>query len=797
MHRTLLIFLSLFVALAAANFWLRAPTFDHRVWNVDEAIHSAVARELLAGGVLYRDTIDQRTPLTYYVVAGLYRLVGANNIYALHVFTSFLISLTAALLWLAGRAWRQANTGAFAAVLYSLLATGLLFKGDAFAFNTEWFVAFFTTLAAWLLGQAIAVDRLRWFVLAGSALALAFLSKQPALLDLAAPMVLGLFMAWRQKWSLRALLVRFTALATGWIGVVGVVALYFAAQGAMGSAIYYAWTYNIQVYGPEITTADRLSSALKLWNLFFTQAPVLLPWLIMAAGWTSYRIVQRTTTQEEENENPWFAFLLGWCATSISGAASGGRGFDHYFIQTMPAVCLLAGVALAMAIKYAWTPARNWAVRGLVGVGLATTIGLLGATALNQRKQTLPMDTCVRAAKFVQSLTKADERIFVWGYHPDFYLFAERQPVSRFVYASFLSGLVPWTNVAPERDTSYAVVPGAMESLLGELEAHRPVFFVDCSAGPNRYWDKYPLQKFPQLKAFVDRHYVLAEPEQFRGQGYDLYLLRDEFRRSSSAVSATTPASLAQPEWSGPSNASKEPILISFYGTSETGQLTGLELLIDDKSTAKVTFQPTTALKLRTAISFYALGPGTHTVRVRASAGDGSVKESLPRNVEVSTNTLPADQLTRFSLPLVTTTITPLFIQAPFGVDASIEHGITSYFAHAPSTLAFPLPPSARRLSGGFGFTPGAYAPENKSPTDGAEFRIELVDSSGNRRVLYQRLLQPFTVAADRGIQTFNIALPADLSTDQRLLFVIGTGPNDNASSDWTLWRDLSLESSR
>jgi hypothetical protein len=50
--------------LVGVALWLRWPTLGFSLWNVDEAIHAAAARTILDGGGLYRDAVDQRTPLT-------------------------------------------------------------------------------------------------------------------------------------------------------------------------------------------------------------------------------------------------------------------------------------------------------------------------------------------------------------------------------------------------------------------------------------------------------------------------------------------------------------------------------------------------------------------------------------------------------------------------------------------------------------------------------------------------------------------------------------------------------------
>ena len=91
------------LALVAGTLWLRAPTFGFKTWNVDEAIHAAVARTLLDGGVLYRDAVDQRTPLTYCVMTAIFAVAGENNFYAMHTGVALVIAATAWLLLLVAR----------------------------------------------------------------------------------------------------------------------------------------------------------------------------------------------------------------------------------------------------------------------------------------------------------------------------------------------------------------------------------------------------------------------------------------------------------------------------------------------------------------------------------------------------------------------------------------------------------------------------------------------------------------------------------------------------------------------
>lgn len=520
--------------LVAGVFWLRWPTLGFKVWNVDEAIHAAVARTLLEGGVLYRDAVDQRTPLTYYAVAALFRLTGENNVWAMHVLAAALIAATALGLFALGRAWRGAATGLWAALLYAVGSSALFYPGDAYALNTEWFVAGFTTWAAWSAWRGA-------FATTGLLLGLAFLSKQPALLDLGAPLAMLGYLALtdRTPWA------RVAALLAGFLAPVLVVIVYFAARGALADFHFYAWQYNLQYYGPEVGGAERLGSALKPFQLLWSHYPLALAAGAGAAGYGFFRVLQRQPDPAERADNPKLLYLLAWSATSLAGAAAGGRGYDHYFIQFLPAGCLLSALGLHGLDQWAAAHrvSRWWRPVALVfGVLVLVQLGR-GVWAFRSAPP-LPVDPSVRVSAYIREHSAPGDRIFVWGYHPDIYLLADRRPATRFVYASFLSGLIPWTNTAPDRDTGYAIVPGARDTLLRELAAARPAFIVDCSAGPNRSWQKYPLETFPALRDFIGAHYRVVESGQFVPQGFRLFQLRraDESAEAPPAMPELPPA---------------------------------------------------------------------------------------------------------------------------------------------------------------------------------------------------------------------------------------------------------------
>jgi 4-amino-4-deoxy-L-arabinose transferase-like glycosyltransferase len=683
-------------ALFGCVLWLRWPSFGFSLWNVDEAIHAAVGRILLDGGVLYRDAVDLRAPLSYYAEAAVFAVAGENNLWAMRFFVALLIAGTTWSLFLAGRRLGGFAAGACAAALYAVLSSCLFYPVDAYASNTEWFVAFFSAAAAaWFLtGDARPAPR-RLFI-TGSLLGSAFLSKQPALLELAAPAATLLWLAAHRAVTAREFWTGALALIAGWLVPVLLAGLYFAWHGALHDLVFYSWTYNLSYYGPEVTTGDRAAALLVSFRLLLAggQGMMLALW-ITGGGALLYRLVQRQPTAEEKAANPVSIYLFAWSLASLAGAASGGREFEHYVIQFLPAFALGAGVAVARTGRIALAPAGRWPTRLGAALVVAGAAWLLAAAIPGKRHRTIPSDPSQRVADYIKEHSAPTDGIFVWGFHPDIYLEADRRAGSRFVNCSFLTGLIPWTNVAAERDTTYAMVPGGLDTLVRDLAASRPLFIVDCSAGSNRHWQKYPPEKFPVLRDFIRQRYRQVENQVFVPQGFRLYQIR--------------PAGEAPPE-------------------------------------------------------------------------------------ELESPLLPAEVTATLKLDTLASPLTPIRASALHGASQSIVDGRSEIFAHAPSSLIYRIRPGATALRGGYGIKAGAYAADNRSPTDGVEFTIRWRPAGGTEQLLARRMLRPATDSGDRGLHSFRVALPAHAGGELEL--VTDPGPAGLASSDWSYWADLLLENS-
>jgi hypothetical protein len=124
---------------------------------------------------------------------------------------------------------------------------------------------------------------------------------------------------------------------------------------------------------------------------------------------------------------------------------------------------------------------------------------------------------------------------------------------------------------------------------------------------------------------------------------------------------------------------------------------------------------------------------------------------------------------------------------APFA-EAEIE-GQPVIVAPAPSEMRFELPPRILHVTGGFGFTSGAYSEGGR--TDGATFQVVWTDGR-QREVLFSRRLDPVHVPSDRGLQMFSV----DLSARDRgqLRLQASPGPAGDNSWDWTAWSGVDIQ---
>lgn len=775
--------------------WLRGPSLSIPVWNVDETIHATVAEVILDGGTLYRDAIDQRTPLTYYVTAAVFA-ISDSSLTALRGLVMLMIALTALTLGQIAYRINGPLTGYGTTIIFAALSTFLLYPPDTFSAHTEWFVVLFTTGAAWcFLAGTNRTPSMGRCAAAGGFLGLAVMSKQSALLEFAPALVALIFLVVDQKLPWRAAIGRGGILLCTAVGVMLLVSAPVLLSGAGTDYLYYTWSYNLEIYGAEFTFAEKLWSGLHVFEQLALKYPILLVTGAISMIITLARCLQFNPTAKAKSRRFGEVYLFVWLVTSLGSAMAGGRGFDHYFFPVLAPLAWICAMGPAVWFRGLFQSTLQGRFKqGLAGAILILVNYAVIFTPLKAREFSPPgPDAALRIAAWIKEQTTAEDRIFVWGFNPDIYRYTDRLPASRFVYCTFQTGLIPWTNIDPAIDTSYAIVQGAMDTLLEDLRANRPRFFVDSSAGPHRHFGKYPLRLFPALNDWLNQNYVQIDNQRWGHQGFRLYIRGDE---PVGELTEFDPTSVEH-ELSIFGNDRIAPGRNRFgVGLTNNTEnlLTGLGLAVNDEVVAAIELHPITQTAISVSLEF---PTDAKIARLRPIArfGDGPWIAGKEIEFPVVTAVATPEQKREFAIPEVKGLIEAKGIRALFGARAEELNGRRIFAMHAPAVLTYDLPSGVARITGFYGLPEAAYASENPAPSDGAEFIIRHVSSRHGANEVFRRLIEPLRNPDDAGEHAFIVELSSSESGDY-LEFEITPGPAGIPASDWTYWTDLQLETS-
>lgn len=467
----------LWSAIAAAGVVaLHAPSFVHRLMDGDEAVYGAIAALLNQGGRLYADGgVDNKPPGIYWLYAATFEVFGRYQMTAIHAVELVAIAATCGVLVAIGWTMSCRRAGFVAAVLYGVLtASG---NPRLLAANSEVFMMLPLTAAFLLL------LRRQWFwsallMVAGGAF------KQVAAVEvLLLPLAL-VFLETRPE-RVRGAVLAAAGLAAGLAAGAGLLALTGSIPG------FWRWTVEtLTGYASGNWTPaniwERAQGSLvpfALWGAFTWLAA-----LVSVARW-------RSLTAPEK-------LAVAWLGLSFLGAVAAGHLAWHYFIQVMPALALLAALAIERALgRQSW----RWAVAAftLVGVAIPATYWFtfdLSADPLTYDWTGAPAQH-EQVAAYMAAHSNPGDRVFVWGVWAALYVESDREMATRF--PQFLSGYPRGSGTAP---VAWDTAPDVWPLVLSDLERNQPALIVDTSAAG---WSDftYAMAEYPLLGDYVAAHY--------------------------------------------------------------------------------------------------------------------------------------------------------------------------------------------------------------------------------------------------------------------------------------------------
>lgn len=521
----------LFVALILL-FVLRIPNLVEPYWYGDEGIYLTLGQSMNKGLTLYKDIIDHKTPLIYFLAQTHTQL----NFRLLLI--GWMLVTTTAFYYVAKTLFKDRLTPTFVATLIFVLATTLpSFEGNIP--NGELFVMGFVLVGMLLLMPTTYVQRFlhpskllkkhNWllYLFAGIFLSLGVLTKVPAVFDVAAVLGFGYFAVTNSFFSdkknrLQAALAELRATVPVWLVIgIGVAIpilfsiLFFILKGAGQEYLDFGLLYNFRYAGS--------------WQLPFTNSLLLFLFTLpgKALILAGFCVV---LTLCKKYLSPAYQFILFWFGLSLFASLLSNRPYPHYYLQIAPALALILSGTIDEAIQ-AITSTGIRAYKNILGplLGLLsitvfvsilllidvrpyptvkyyTTFmqlarGNISAAEYNQRFDAHMKDNYA-AVEVMQQCP--DDHLFIWGTNPMLYALSDRIPTGRFTVSFHIKDFDAFDETYAdlvEKAPSFIVVmnnensdfPQFYEYLAAEYE-QTPVTFdkfklwnrIDCTVGDGR-----------------------------------------------------------------------------------------------------------------------------------------------------------------------------------------------------------------------------------------------------------------------------------------------------------------------
>ena len=345
---------------------------------------------------------------------------------------------TAASAWALHRVARVSSgstAGWIAALLFTFHALGSRgLEANAEVFFTPWVVAAFLVAvfepmaasqppglgrcaaAGLLLGIALQVKYVVVFECVGVAMLVAWLTSRGAA---------------RAEWP-RRLGPRLLVLAGMAIVPTVPIVMYFAATGHWAEFVRYSIEANVIHRADTAFNSARLAGSLSRQVL---ESPLL--WMASLSAplvaWRGSASLRR----------PVAAGLL-WAACAALGIAFTRSFFRHYYLQLVPAQCLLAAVTLAWLVE-GMAATRRWAtlllclVQPVMALARAPLAASAGVVASWIREGSPPSDTPQEIADWIRPRLAPGERIYVADYPIVIHYLLGSPPLTRFVFPEFLT----------------------------------------------------------------------------------------------------------------------------------------------------------------------------------------------------------------------------------------------------------------------------------------------------------------------------------------------------------------------
>ena len=526
----------IFIALGIIflTIFLRLPYAYIRILNPDEANYTIIAREVLKGKTIYKDIVDTRPPLGYLLYM-LVEIIGnkKNTLFGIHLLTIAWVILTILILIHIGNRILGNNIGFITGFLYSVFSMGY-YCMDVVAANAEIFMIFPLVLSFLFFSYYLFEKKKIYCFLSAFMVGISFLFKQMGIYNIFPVFLVSLYLLLEEKKKNlhdkfsylfnRQTIVLLSIVGIGFLLPFFITLVYFLFKNSLSSYIYSNF-----IIGYNYVKAVTLKSGLYT-NYAMTKQLIIHNFVLFGLALCGViKIFLRIKVWKNKNVEyeAFILFLFLQTIFSFFGAYTGKRPFGHYYLPIFPSVALLAGYGFKtiqeIIQEKIFIKKRLYFLLKLF-CGLIIILGMYKSfTAFHDLRffgqlwrNILKSHFLVNYEEdeivlYVKKNSTEKDKIFVWGYYPEFYVCSNRSPASRFFTSTLAIGILPGDEkiIYSQED-----IEKFRYNLVEDFSKNLPVYIIDTTQNLHKSlgYNEFPLEKISIVWQFVkDRYYLEKE----------------------------------------------------------------------------------------------------------------------------------------------------------------------------------------------------------------------------------------------------------------------------------------------
>jgi 4-amino-4-deoxy-L-arabinose transferase-like glycosyltransferase len=427
----------------------------------DEGEYAYAGQLILQGVPPYTLAYNMKFPGTYAAYAAIMSIFG-QTITGIHLGLLLVNAATIVLIFLLGRQLANSVVGLAGGMSYAVLAVSPSVLG--FAGHATHFVLLPVLGGILLLFNSTDRQALGRLFMSGSFFGLGLLMKQPAVFFALFGMIYLVCKDLRRPFPLKRIWLRSLVFSAGIILPIGITCLILWQIGVFDR--FWFWTID---YARQYGSLVSFSQARQIFYYSAKQ--------VTMAGWPIWMLagIGLLVGLWEHRMRPNTVFLLGFLFFSALALCPGFYFRLHYFILVLPAVSLLAGVAISRL--------SNLSVDRLIVIRFIPILILGAALAwpvLAERKFLLeaspvdasrmiypesPFAESIRIAEYLREHSNPSETIAVLGSEPQICFYSHRHSATGYIYTY---GLMEAQKYATQMQ----------QEMIREIERAHPKFLI-------------------------------------------------------------------------------------------------------------------------------------------------------------------------------------------------------------------------------------------------------------------------------------------------------------------------------